>query len=163
MWPDAACPSARTRNIMRSPSQRSSSTCSTGMLEAARVSPAFRRRVASARPSRCGIETMSGVDISQIPVLIQLHLIARGSKGRAGPTLAIQKWNFTSSRLFFRLKAEQQTPTAGLEEILNVDWNDHSYYSRYRPARRLQRHRGGGRFFDRVFLWGGGGVFLFVF
>ena len=31
--------------------------------------------------------------------------------------MAIQKWNFTSSRLFFRLKAEQQTPTAGLEEI----------------------------------------------
>jgi hypothetical protein len=60
---------------------------------------------------------MSGADILQIPVLIQLHVIARGSKGRAGPTLAIQKWNFTSSRLFFRLKAEQQTPTAGLEEI----------------------------------------------
>jgi hypothetical protein len=55
---------------------------------------------------------MSGADISQIPVLIQLHVIARGSKGRAGPTLAIQKWNFTSSRLFFRLEAEQRTPTA---------------------------------------------------
>jgi hypothetical protein len=45
--------------------------------------------------------------------LIQLHVIAKGSKGKAWPTLAIQKWNFTSSRLFFRLKAGQQAPLPG--------------------------------------------------
>src|SRR5277367_6125765 len=41
----------------------------------------------------------------------------------------------------FRLRAGQQLPTARLEDVLHVNWNDHSYYSDYRPAWRLQRHR----------------------
>ena len=32
--------------------------------------------------------------------------------------IAIPKWNFHSSQLFLRAKAEQQVPTAGLEEFL---------------------------------------------
>src|SRR6202049_4809819 len=48
---------------MRLSSHLSSSTFSTGMLEAARVNPALRRRVASSRPRRCGIETTRGADI----------------------------------------------------------------------------------------------------
>src|SRR6266404_208969 len=44
------------------------------------------------------------------------------------------------SRLFFRL-AEQQVPTAGLEEMLYVNRDDYPYHSRYRLARRLQRRR----------------------
>jgi hypothetical protein len=51
--------------------------------------------------------------------------------------MLFQKWNLIGSRSFFRLMAEQQVPTAGLEEMLHVNWNNHSYYSRYRPARRL--------------------------
>src|ERR1700733_7770669 len=48
---------------MGSPSQRASSTCNTGTLDETRVSPSFRRRVASSRPRRCGIETISGAGI----------------------------------------------------------------------------------------------------
>src|ERR1700686_2504032 len=48
---------------MRFSSHRSSSTFNTGMLEAARVNPGLRRRVASSRPRRCGIETTRGADI----------------------------------------------------------------------------------------------------
>src|SRR6202158_831471 len=48
---------------MRFSSHRSSSTFNTGMLVAARVNPRLRRRAASSRPERCGIETTRGADI----------------------------------------------------------------------------------------------------
>jgi hypothetical protein len=51
---------------MRLSSHRSSSTLSTGTLEAARESPVFRRRMASSRPRLCGIETTSGLVIGKI-------------------------------------------------------------------------------------------------
>src|SRR5665213_2864849 len=41
----------------------------------------------------------------------------------------------------FPAEGRATVPTAGLEEIFNVHWYDHSYYSRHRPARRIQRHR----------------------
>src|SRR5258705_403664 len=56
--------------------------------------------------------------------------------------MTLQKWNLMGARSFFRLKAEQQTLAAGLEERLHVNRNDHSHYSHYRSARRFQRHRG---------------------
>src|SRR4051812_17563833 len=51
------------RKFMLSPLQRSSSTCITGMLAAARPSPVLSRRTASSRPRRWGIETTSGADM----------------------------------------------------------------------------------------------------
>src|SRR6202034_3868882 len=48
---------------MRSASQRASSRCDTGTLDETRVSPSLRRRVASSRPRRCGIETIRGAGI----------------------------------------------------------------------------------------------------
>src|ERR1700692_206071 len=45
------------------------------------------------------------------------------------------------SRLFCQPMAEQQVLTAGLEETLDVNWNDYPYYSCHCIARRLQRHR----------------------
>src|SRR5580698_2775393 len=54
--------------------------------------------------------------------------------------LAIQKWNFRSSHVFSRLKAERKCSLPGWRRT-HVHWYDHSYYSRHRPARRIQRHR----------------------
>src|SRR3984957_11645633 len=123
---------------MRSPSHLSSSTVSTGTLVAARVKPALRRRVASSRPSRCGIETMRGADIAGFSLNLTIE-IPHGSKTEE--INGYLKWNLIGSQLFFPPRAEQQVPTAGLEETLDVDWNDYSYYSRYCIAWRLQRHR----------------------
>src|ERR1700737_236563 len=47
----------------------------------------------------------------------------------------------------FQPKAEQLVATAGLEEMLNVYWNDYPDHSRDRLAGRLQRHR------RRTVLW----------
>src|SRR5258708_40317755 len=55
--------------------------------------------------------------------------------------MAVRKLEPYGCPFVFPPVAEQQMPTAGLEETLNVYWNDHSYYSRYRITWRLQRHR----------------------
>src|ERR1700721_2681229 len=134
---------------MRSPSHLSSSPVSTGTLVAARVKPALRRRVASSRPSRCGIETMRGADIAGFSLNLTIE-IPHGSKTEE--INGYLKWNLIGSQLFFPPRAEQQVPTAGLEETLDVNWNDHSYYSRYCIAWRLQRHRRRTILRDRI-LW----------
>jgi hypothetical protein len=58
------------------------------------------------------------VDISQILFPFQPNVISLVAKRRGRPIIAIQKWNYRGSRLFLRPKAEQQVPTAGLEEFL---------------------------------------------
>src|SRR6202163_3973675 len=90
---------------MRSCSHRSSSTFSTGMLEAARVSPVLRRRVASSRPRLCGIETMRGADIPG-----SRFYMAACSSAFSGKKSTTEHRNFPSSDLFLRLKAEQPEP-----------------------------------------------------
>src|SRR5207247_11087449 len=55
--------------------------------------------------------------------------------------------NFSDSRLFFQPMAAQQLRLPGWEEMPNVNRNDHTDYSHYRFARRLQWHRG------RTVLW----------
>src|SRR5713226_5030166 len=94
---------------MRFSSHLSSSTFNTGMLEAARVNPALRRRLASSRPRRCGIETTRGADISKILKLIRLHVIPRRSKKRAARVAKAEPYGL---EFVFR-RAEQRMPTAG--------------------------------------------------
>src|ERR1700752_2195550 len=56
------------------------------------------------------------------------------------------------SPFVFPPMAEQQMPTAGLEETLDVNWNDYSHHSYYCIAWRLQRHRRRTILRDRI-LW----------
>src|ERR1700761_5809127 len=100
---------------MRSPSHLSSSTVSTGTLVAARVNPALRRRVASSRPSRCGIETMSGADIAGFSLNLTIE-IPHGSKNRGDQINGRLKMEPYELPFVFPPMAEQQMPTAGLEE-----------------------------------------------
>src|SRR3981081_1915100 len=75
---------------MRFSSHLSSSTFNTGKLEAARVNPSFKRRGASSRPRRCGIEITRGAGIFEI-----LFALSRGSsiwlEKKSDPTDAVQK------------------------------------------------------------------------
>src|ERR1700736_4801678 len=73
---------ARTRKNMRSPSQRSSSTLSTGTFAAARDSPPLIRLMASSQPSRCGMETTSGADIAK-SLSFQQHVSRTSANERA--------------------------------------------------------------------------------
>src|ERR1700716_3683485 len=98
---------------MRSSSHLSSSTFNTGTLEAARVNPVLRRRIASSRPRRCGIETTRGADICEsFPRL--LHVIPYRSKKSAPPINAVQKMELYGFPFVFQPMAEQRMPTAGL-------------------------------------------------
>src|ERR1700751_5016614 len=102
------------------PSQRSSSTLSTGTLAAARDSPPLRRRLASSRPRRCGIETTSGTDI-QTPFLVaELHLILLSqkteSKGRGRGPVRI------SYRLRFRQRQRGLIWISGDQTAVNRDF-----------------------------------------
>jgi hypothetical protein len=61
---------------------------------------------------------------------------------RAGAKLSLWaveiRRNFSSPHLFSGPKAEPQMPTAlGWRRLQRVHWNNHSYYSCYRVARRL--------------------------
>jgi hypothetical protein len=80
------------------------------MLEAARVNPALRRRLASSRPSRCGIETTRGADILKILTSIQLQVIPHRSKKRAARVAKAEPYGFR----FVFSAAERPVPTAGL-------------------------------------------------
>src|SRR6476661_1010049 len=90
---------------MRFSSHLSSSTFSTGKLEAVRVNPFLRRRIASSRPSRWGIETMRGADIfctsgrengAQVHVIAN-HLEKRGTPLRARGTMELSGFPFVFS------------------------------------------------------------------
>src|ERR1700726_1447148 len=84
---------------------------------------------------------MSGADIAGFSLNLTIE-IPHGSKNsgdRINGHLKMEPYEFPF--VFFPPMAEQQMPTAGLEETLDVNWNDYSYYSRYCIARRLQRHR----------------------
>src|ERR1700704_2897026 len=113
---------------MRFSSHRSSSTFKTGMLEAARVKPVFRRRVASSRPRRCGIETTRGALIFGSSSDVTACISSFVGKKRA----ADQRWRSDGT---FRIpicfsyegRATGADCRAGGE--LHVDWNDYSYYS----------------------------------
>src|SRR5260221_4835721 len=123
---------------MRSSSQRFASACKTGKREAARVSPALRRRVGSSRPRLCGIETTRGADIVRSSST-SLDVVPHFPKKRARSATAIER-NFQSSELFFRRMAAQQVATAGLEETIDVYWNDYLDHSHYCFAGWLQWH-----------------------
>src|SRR5689334_22925133 len=120
---------------MRLSSQRSSSTLNTGTLVAARDSPLFSRRIASSRPRLWGIETTSGADI-QNPPMSQLHVIARGSKGRGTRIIALQKTELSYSPAVAPPKADKQAPSRA-EERSYVYRHHHPDYPRHRAARRL--------------------------
>src|ERR1700722_19176592 len=96
---------------MRLSSQRASSMWSIGTLDAARVTPSFRRRVASARPRRCGIETIRGAGI--FVSLDYLSACSRQSSPKKNP-----KRNLSSCHLFLDSRQNnKQMPTVRLEEI----------------------------------------------
>src|SRR3984957_20399343 len=74
---------------MRLSSQRASSMWSIGTLDAARVTPSFRRRVASSRPRRCGIETIrgAGIFVSRVYTSVCNNQSSPGKdSGRSGTT-----------------------------------------------------------------------------
>src|ERR1039458_8039136 len=103
---------------MRSPSQRASSTCNTGTLDATRVSPSFRRRVASSRPRRCGIETIRGVGIPLILSLCNFTACSHGwfSKKRSERELE-NDGTFQAPICFQVRRQSNRCRLPGLEEI----------------------------------------------
>src|SRR5260370_18471762 len=125
---------------MRLSSHLSSSTCNTGTLEAARVSPVFRRRTASSRPRLCGIETTNGADIAEIlfdPTACNSRSFEKKSRARAVATYQMEP----SQSPFVSVPKAESKQAFGLRRTFNVTRNDHSHHSRHHTARRLQRHR----------------------
>src|SRR5258705_7248524 len=96
---------------MRLSSHLSSSTFSTGTLEAARVNPSLRRRIASSRPRRCGSETTRGAGMIE-SFLTQPHVVPHFPEGATISAEGTRR-NFPGSRLFFQSKAAQQWQLPG--------------------------------------------------
>src|SRR4051812_33964497 len=109
---------------MRLSSHLSSSTFSIGKLEAARVNPVLRRRIASSRPRLCGIETTRGADILKLPNESNRHLTVCNftvfEMKRMVELMSRQK-ELCRFPFVFPAAAQQQMPTCrGMREILNV-------------------------------------------
>src|ERR1700730_12453746 len=124
---------------MRSSSHRSSSTFNTGMLEAARVSPAVRRRLASSRPRLWGGETTRGAGISEF-------LFRDNSEITTCNSIWFKKSSLSQGQsrdgtiwvpVCFSRRWQSNRCPAGLEERLHVDWNDYPDHSHHRFTWRL--------------------------
>src|SRR5665213_1085838 len=124
---------------MRSSCHLSSSTLSTGTLATVRVNPTLRRRIASSRPSRCGMDTIRGEGIFGDSLSDGVYLVPEGGEKRV-PRLH-GRTELSGFPPVSPADGRAKVPTAGLEETPNVYRNNHPDHSRDRLARRLQRHR----------------------